>query len=166
MVVQKKGNLTKQVSLVHNGPVQPISENDHDFIFLMPDKKKQVAILNKPFDSKKNIFVPLENGGFAEATVVSQSGDNVTVKLENGNEITAKADALQQMNPPKFDKINDMATLTCLNEASVLHNLTQRYYASLIYTYSGLFLVAINPYRRLPIYEAPVIALLQRKTKE
>ena len=42
--------------------LQPISENDHDFIFLMPDKKKQVAILNKPFDSKKNIFVPLENG--------------------------------------------------------------------------------------------------------
>lgn len=37
------------------------------------------------------------------------------------------------MNPPKFEKIEDMASLTYLNEASVLHNLRQRYYSSLIY---------------------------------
>ena len=41
--------------------------------------------------------------------------------------------ATQQMNPPKFEKIEDMASLTYLNEASVLHNLRQRYYSSLIY---------------------------------
>ena len=39
----------------------------------------------------------------------------------------------QQMNPPKFEKVEDMASLTYLNEASVLHNLQQRYYSSLIY---------------------------------
>ena len=39
----------------------------------------------------------------------------------------------QQMNPPKFEKIEDMAGLTYLNEASVLHNLRQRYFSSLIY---------------------------------
>ena len=39
----------------------------------------------------------------------------------------------QQMNPPKFEKVEDMAGLTYLNEASVLHNLQQRYYSSLIY---------------------------------
>ena len=38
-----------------------------------------------------------------------------------------------QMNPPKFEKIEDMASLTYLNEASILHNLRQRYYSSLIY---------------------------------
>lgn len=38
-----------------------------------------------------------------------------------------------QMNPPKFEKVEDMASLTYLNEASVLHNLQQRYYSSLIY---------------------------------
>ena len=41
--------------------------------------------------------------------------------------------ATQQMNPPKFEKVEDMAGLTYLNEASVLHNLRQRYYSSLIY---------------------------------
>ena len=39
----------------------------------------------------------------------------------------------QQMNPPKYEKVEDMAGLTYLNEASVLHNLRQRYYSSLIY---------------------------------
>ena len=37
------------------------------------------------------------------------------------------------MNPPKFEKIEDMANLTYLNEASVLYNLRARYGAGLIY---------------------------------
>lgn len=37
------------------------------------------------------------------------------------------------MNPPKFDKIEDMADLSYLNEASVLYNLKQRYFSNLIY---------------------------------
>ena len=36
-------------------------------------------------------------------------------------------DDVQKMNPPKFDKVEDMAELTCLNEASVLHNLKDRF---------------------------------------
>lgn len=44
-----------------------------------------------------------------------------------------KKDDTQQMNPPKFEKIEDMAGLTYLNEASVLYNLKQRYYSGLIY---------------------------------
>ena len=37
------------------------------------------------------------------------------------------------MNPPKYEKIEDMANMTYLNEAAVLHNLSARYKASLIY---------------------------------
>jgi len=46
-----------------------------------------------------------------------------------------------------------MAELTFLNEPSVLNNLERRYEDDLIYTYSGLFLVAINPYAKLSIYD-------------
>ena len=72
------------------------------------------------------------------------------------------------MNPPKFTKTEDMANLSFLNDASVLWNLRDRYASMLIYvsfrqsikinqsndiqTYSGLFCVVINPYKRLPIY--------------
>ncbi|RLV95098.1 Myosin-1 [Spathaspora sp. JA1] len=61
--------------------------------------------------------------------------------------------SLESCNPVKFNKCNDMAELTHLNEPSVVYNLYLRYMDDLIYTYSGLFLVAINPYKNLPIYD-------------
>ena len=51
------------------------------------------------------------------------------------------------MNPPKFDCCEDMSNLTYLNDASVLWNLRIRYVNELIYTYSGLFCIAVNPYK-------------------
>ena len=46
---------------------------------------------------------------------------------------TFKEDDVFNMNPPKFDKIEDMAMMTYLNEASVLYNLKERYAAWMIY---------------------------------
>ena len=46
---------------------------------------------------------------------------------------TVKKDDIQQMNPPKFEKIDDMANMTYLNEACVLDNLRSRYHAGFIY---------------------------------
>ena len=40
---------------------------------------------------------------------------------------------VQQMNPTKFEKIEDMANMTYLNEASVLNNLRSRYTSGYIY---------------------------------
>jgi len=44
-----------------------------------------------------------------------------------------KRDFINPVNPPKYEKVEDMADLTHLNEASILHNLRQRYYFKLIY---------------------------------
>lgn len=44
-----------------------------------------------------------------------------------------KKDLVGQVNPPKYEKCEDMSNLTYLNDASVLHNLRQRYLAKLIY---------------------------------
>ncbi|XP_048464452.1 myosin heavy chain, cardiac muscle isoform-like [Rhincodon typus] len=69
------------------------------------------------------------------------------------------------MNPPKFDMIEDMAMLTNLNEASVLYNLRRRYNNWMIYTYSGLFCVTVNPYKWLPVYSPPVVAAYKGKRR-
>ena len=61
------------------------------------------------------------------------------------------------VNPPNFDGADDIADLTYLSEASVVHNLRLRHASNDIYTYSGLFLVAINPYKSLPIYSPAMI---------
>lgn len=42
-------------------------------------------------------------------------------------------EALFKMNPPKFDRVEDIADLTFLNEASVVHNLRLRYGSGAIY---------------------------------
>ena len=38
-----------------------------------------------------------------------------------------------QQNPPKFDRIEDMAMLTFLHEPAVLYNLKERYASWMIY---------------------------------
>lgn len=43
------------------------------------------------------------------------------------------ADQIDKVNPAKFDKADDMAELTHLNEGSVVHNLHTRYQADMIY---------------------------------
>ncbi|XP_076442373.1 myosin heavy chain, striated muscle-like isoform X3 [Babylonia areolata] len=132
--------------------------NDEDFKYLAVDRKKMMKEQTQTFDGKKNCWVPDEKEGFAAAEIQSTKGEEITVKLVKNNETkTFKKDDIQQMNPPKFEKIEDMANMTYLNEASVLYNLKSRYSAGMIYTYSGLFCVAVNPYRRLPIYTQSVI---------
>lgn len=70
------------------------------------------------------------------------------------------------VNPSTFDKVDDMSELTHLNEPSVLYNLENRYQDDSIYTYSGLFLVAINPYSNVRIYTQEYVNLYHGSPKE
>lgn len=84
--------------------------------------------------AKRLVWIPSERHGFEAAGVREERGDEVVVELaENGKKAVVNKDDIQKMNPPKFSKVEDMAELTCLNEASVLHNLKDRYYSGLIY---------------------------------
>ncbi|KAK7484698.1 hypothetical protein BaRGS_00024106 [Batillaria attramentaria] len=129
------------------------------------------SLINDPaiqaeWASKKLLWVPDEANGFVAASVKSEKGEQVEVEVEEtGKRVMVHRDDIQKMNPPKFNKVEDMAELTCLNEASVLHNLKDRYYSGLIYTYSGLFCVVVNPYKRLPIYTEKVIELYKGKKR-
>jgi myosin heavy chain 6/7 len=58
-----------------------------------------------------------------------------------------------------------MANLTFLNDASVFHNLEVRFKAKMIYTYSGLFCVVVNPYKRFPIYTETVVKMYVGKRR-
>ncbi|XP_030063972.1 myosin-10 isoform X1 [Microcaecilia unicolor] len=116
--------------------------------------------------AKKLVWIPSERHGFEAASIKEERGEEVVVELaENGKKAMVNKDDIQKMNPPKFSKVEDMAELTCLNEASVLHNLKDRYYSGLIYTYSGLFCVVINPYKNLPIYSENIIEMYRGKKR-
>lgn len=115
---------------------------------------------------KKLVWIPHETQGFVSASIRGETGENYEVEIvETSKQVTVAKDDVQKMNPPRFNKVEDMAELTCLNEASVLHNLKDRYFSGLIYTYSGLFCVVVNPYRKLPIYTDKVIELYKGKKR-
>ncbi|XP_070684134.1 myosin-9a [Pempheris klunzingeri] len=116
--------------------------------------------------TKKLVWVPSEKLGFEAGSVKEEHGDECVVELtDSGKKVRVNKDDIQKMNPPKFNKVEDMAELTCLNEASVLHNLKERYYSGLIYTYSGLFCVVVNPYKYLPIYTEEIVNMYKGKKR-
>uniref|UniRef100_A0A3B3UDH0 Myosin-9 n=1 Tax=Poecilia latipinna TaxID=48699 RepID=A0A3B3UDH0_9TELE len=116
--------------------------------------------------SKKLVWVPSEKQGYEAGSLKEEKGDECVVELsDSGKKVKVNKDDIQKMNPPKFSKVEDMAELTCLNEASVLHNLKERYYSGLIYTYSGLFCVVINPYKNLPIYSEEIVNMYKGKKR-
>jgi myosin V len=77
-------------------------------------------------------------------------------------------------NPPSLETADDLATLSHLNEPSgglsmfsspfdlhlggtVLHTIRNRYAQHSIYTYSGIVLIAVNPFQRVNLYGPEVI---------
>ncbi|XP_018419718.1 PREDICTED: myosin-11 isoform X3 [Nanorana parkeri] len=140
-----------------------LSEDDK-FLFLDKDFMNSPAA-QADWTAKKQVWVPSEKHGFEAACIKEEKGDEVLVELDNGKKLTLNKDDIQKMNPPKFSKVEDMAELTCLNEASVLHNLRERYFSGLIYTYSGLFCVVVNPYKALPIYSEKIIDMYKGKKR-
>ncbi|KAJ3103253.1 hypothetical protein HK100_004234, partial [Physocladia obscura] len=116
------------------------------------------ALAQAQFAEKKWVWVHDKAEGYIPGWIVEEeNGENVVVEFQGGIKRHLTVNDTEKMNPPKFDKVDDMASLTYLNEASVIHNLKLRYSANSIYTYSGLFLVAINPYKKLPIYSDEMI---------
>merc|ERR1719322_637433 len=95
-----------------------------------------------------------------------ESNDGTKAVVMCGHEKkTFKSSEIGQVNPPKFEKCEDMADLTYLNDASVFHNLDVRFKSKLIYTYSGLFCIVVNPYKRYPIYSQTVVKMYLGKRR-
>jgi myosin protein heavy chain len=119
------------------------------------------------FSGKRYVWVKDPERAFVRGWITEDlPGNKVAVQFDNGSSIQADVDEVDKVNPAKFDKADDMAELTHLNEGSVIHNLYTRYQADLIYTYSGLFLVAINPYCPLPIYGNDYVRMYKGQTRE
>ncbi|KAF7338516.1 Myosin 5 [Mycena venus] len=105
----------------------------------------------------------------AEVTSVTKSGDAVKLVFtdERGKEIVVnttvqdirdgKDDLPPLRNPPLLETADDLATLSHLNEPSVLHTIRNRYAQHSIYTYSGIVLIAVNPFQRVTLYGPDII---------
>ncbi|KAI3293849.1 hypothetical protein DTO002I6_4795 [Penicillium roqueforti] len=119
------------------------------------------------FSGNKYVWIRDPQKAFVRGLVLEEfEGGRLLVQTDDGDQQELDADQVDKVNPAKFDKADDMAELTHLNEASVVHNLHTRYQSDLIYTYSGLFLVTINPYCPLPIYTNEYIKMYKGRGRE
>ncbi|XP_014857944.1 PREDICTED: myosin-4-like isoform X2 [Poecilia mexicana] len=133
--------------------------------FLRKSEKERAEAQNRPFDSKTACFVSDATELYVKAEVQDRSEGGVTVKTADDRTLTVREDQVFPMNPPKFDKIEDMVMMTHLHEPAVLFNLKERYAAWMIYTYSGLFCVTVNPYKWLPVYNPEVVRAYRGKKR-
>ncbi|CAL8237090.1 unnamed protein product, partial [Boreogadus saida] len=133
--------------------------------FLRKSDKERLEAQTRVFDMKKECFVVDPDVEFVKARISSRDGDKVTVETYLGKTVTVKDIDVHPQNPPKYDKIEDMAMFTFLHEPAVLFNLKERYAAWMIYTYSGLFCVTVNPYKWLPVYDQSVVDAYRGKKR-
>ncbi|XP_045543393.1 unconventional myosin-IXb isoform X4 [Salmo salar] len=63
--------------------------------------------------------------------------------------------------PPRQEDFNDLCNLPVLNESSILDNLRNRFHKKKIYTYAGSILIAINPFKFLPIYNPKYVKMYE-----
>lgn len=105
-----------------------------DLKYLSVDRgKMHDAVAQAEWAKKKLVWIPHPEAGFVPGSIKKEEGEVLVVEMQDGQKKNISKDEIQKMNPPKFEKVEDMAELSFLNEASVLHNLTDRYYSGLIY---------------------------------
>ncbi|KAM6050340.1 myosin-3-like [Chlamydotis macqueenii] len=134
--------------------------------YLRKSEKERIEAQNQPFDAKTYCFVADPEVEYTRGKIKAAQGGKITVETEDGRMITVKPDDVYAMNPPKFDRIEDVAMLTHLHEPAVLYNLKDRYTSWMIYTYSGLFCVTVNPYKWLPVYNPEVVLAYRGKKRQ
>ncbi|KAI9017941.1 P-loop containing nucleoside triphosphate hydrolase protein [Phycomyces nitens] len=115
-----------------------------------------------------------DRDGWVSASVVSNQVDATKVKIVFENDEDSRREHVFEStlaivektngntlpplrNPPKMENTDDLTNLSYLNEPSVLNTIQTRYSQRNIYTYSGIVLIAANPFARVQLYEPDII---------
>uniref|UniRef100_A0A673M3F2 Myosin IXB n=1 Tax=Sinocyclocheilus rhinocerous TaxID=307959 RepID=A0A673M3F2_9TELE len=78
-----------------------------------------------------------------------------------GNEQESKRLVARGFLPPQQEDFEDLCNLPILSEDSILDNLRIRFQKNKIYTYAGSILIAINPFKFLPIYNPKYVKMYE-----
>lgn len=125
----------------------------------IPDSRKgwlAVNVTKVEFDdSSKTYKIELANDNNSDESFVVETND-----LTENNENLPKLRNLD-------DTVDDLTTLSHLNEPSVLNSVKLRYSKKIIYTFSGIVLIAVNPFDKLDnLYTQEIIQKYQNARKD
>ncbi|XP_028783766.1 myosin-1 [Neltuma alba] len=115
---------------------------------------------------KLQSWFQLPNGNWELGKMLSISGTESVISLPDGKVLKVNSESLVPANPDILEGVDDLMQLSYLNEPSVLYNLQHRYNQNMIYTKAGPILVAVNPFKKVPLYGNDYIEAYKRKTIE
>ncbi|KAK1257073.1 hypothetical protein QJS04_geneDACA019208 [Acorus gramineus] len=141
-----------------------------------PDSKATTLVMNSPsrtdirwsdttsYGPKKKLqaWCPLPNGDWALGKILTTSGLESIIAIDE-KVVKLLTESLLPANPEILDGVDDLMQLSYLHEPSVLFNLQYRYSQDMIYTKAGPVLVAINPFKEVPLYGNDYIEAYKRK---
>jgi len=113
------------------------------------------------FNFGSYVFLPDEEECFVPAKVVEAFKAGQPGKVDREGYVVKlsgeETKHLLHMDDQSNESIANMIELRDLNEASILQNLRLRFSRNEIYTYVGTILVAVNPFKLLPLYTAEML---------
>ncbi|OVA04934.1 IQ motif [Macleaya cordata] len=115
---------------------------------------------------KLQYWCQLPSGNWALGKILSTSGAESVISLNEGNVLKVNTESLLPANPDILDGVDNLMQLSYLHEPSVLFNLQYRYNQDMIYTKAGPVLVAINPFKKVPLYGNDYIEAYRRKSTD
>lgn len=92
-----------------------------------------------------------------EAKAVIERRDRRRLSLKVNVSLLDEHPTLKIANNFDMVSVDDLIRLPHLHEPGFCHALSQRYEADKIYTFTGEILLAVNPYKRLPLYSPEII---------
>ncbi|KAL7665833.1 Myosin-2 [[Candida] zeylanoides] len=100
--------------------------------------------------------------------LASETDSDVVFVVEAANLDDENNDKLPPLrNPPILEAAEDLTSLSYLNEPAVLHAIKLRYSQLNIYTYSGIVLIATNPFQRIDqLYSQDIIQAYAGKRRD
>ncbi|CAN6820126.1 unnamed protein product [Brassica oleracea] len=111
-------------------------------------------------------WIQLPNGKWELGKILSTSGEESVLSLAEGKVIKVMSETLVPANPDILDGVDDLMQLSYLNEPSVLYNLNYRYNEDMIYTKAGPVLVAVNPFKEVPLYGNRYIEAYMKRSND
>ncbi len=129
---------------------------------MMKSQQQGRNAANRELFQKKgtSLWVPHPVECFVRASVEEPGeGNTIRVKTEIGENLVVDIDLcdLCTTTPQQVAKIDDLTKLPALNEPSLLSTLHERFKLDSIYTYTGPILLAVNPFKRLPLYTDQIL---------
>ncbi|XP_065019480.1 myosin-1-like isoform X3 [Musa acuminata AAA Group] len=133
---------------------------------LLDDKSEWCDTIKYALKKNLQVWCWISNARWELGQIHTISRDYVDILLSNGIVHSVSRESILPANPHILDGVDNLIQLSYLNEPAVLHNIKYRYANDFIYTKAGPVLVAVNPFKEVPLYGRDYVTAYKQKLKD